>query len=131
MTRPPFAMTGHAIARALDMRLEGDEVRRAVEQPQDVRDGRDGAELRTAGRITVVYRAGAVVTILWRYQSTRRADVRGAETYGREAEHAPHRKHRAAKRAWKPRREHDFEGSRANRTGRLRARRQADDDADW
>lgn len=113
MTERTFALTKHAIERALDMTLNPDEVRRAVENPTRTEYGRDGRELRTAGRITVVFNPDArvVITILWRYEATRKTDVRRADHYGREDEWADHNMRRRTKtRAGKA-----FDGRRSNR----------------
>ena len=117
MTEHTFALTKHAIERALDMALDPDEVRRAVENPTRTEDGRDGRELRTAGRITVVFNADTrvVITILWRYEATRKTDVRRADHYGREDEWADHSRMRADMRRTKTRTGKAFDGRRSNR----------------
>lgn len=127
-----FTLSHHAIDRALDMSVDGDEIARAVEHG-DVRPGKNGCELRGAGRIVVVYAPDArlVVTILWRYANTRRSDVNRAESYGRDAEHPEHTSsHRARKRAHKQRHPKHLEGGRANGRGRRARRWLADVDDD-
>jgi len=113
----PFYLTRHAIARALDMGVDGDEILNAVATPQSVRRAESGLELRTHGRITAVYDPGprAVVTVMWRYAATRQSDVRRAEGYGRAAEDAQHTRHRARMKRRKVRQPKSWEGGRKNR----------------
>ncbi|MDO5533203.1 MAG: hypothetical protein Q4F65_00940 [Propionibacteriaceae bacterium] len=130
MSAPEFQVCHHALERALDMGVDGNEIRRAVTAPQDVRDGRHGCELRTAGRIVVVFNpaAGLVVTVMWRYEKQRRTDAQRADDYGRKPRHPQHERERAIKRATKQRQAHDYEGH-GRRNGRARrARRWADND---
>lgn len=126
MSAHPFHMSGHAVERALDMCVEGDEIRRAVEQPVDVREAHGGREVRTAGRIGVVFdpRARLVVTVVWRYASARKTDVLRGDDYGRAA---PHRE-RAATREHKQRRPRQFERGRGRANGRDRRCARWDDD---
>ena len=121
MSTARFTLSAHAIERALDMALDGDEIRRAVETPSEVRpDPRGGVECRTAGRIVVVFNPAArvVVTVYWRYQAQRKADANRGAYYGREAESPKHAQHRAAKRAHKARLDRAFDGRRSNRRRR-------------
>ena len=122
MSRRPFDLTQHAIQRALDMGVDGDEIAQAVNHPQSVRES-DGRELRTHGRVTVVFAPGPrlVVSVLWRYQSTRRTDVRRAADYGRTAKTPRYEREREYLRRRKTRHAKDWEGGRRNRRPRTDA----------
>ena len=67
------------------MGVDGDEIMRAVTQPQAVRAAAGGKEHRTHGRIGVVIEPASrvVITVVWRYESQRISDVRRAADYGR------------------------------------------------
>lgn len=64
-----FAMSDHAVRRALDMGVEGDEIRDAFLNPRFIGNTSNGRELRTRGRISLVVTKETippvVVTVLW------------------------------------------------------------------
>lgn len=123
----PFDLTKHAIERALDMGVSGDEILHAVNDPQAVRPS-GGRELRTHGRITVVFapEPRLVVSVLWRYQTTRKTDVLRAANYGRAAENATYSRERERLRRRKTRHPKNWEGGRSNRRPRT-----LDSPEDW
>lgn len=124
MSAEEFRVCHHALGRALDMGVDGAEIRRAVLNPQDVRDGYHGCELRTAGRIVVVFNPAAalVVTVMWRYEKQRRTDTQRADDYGRKAAHPDHERERAIKRSKKQRPGKAFDGGHRNRRANTRRR---------
>lgn len=64
-----FTFCRHALQRALDMGIDGDELRQCLEQPWRVCDSSrgDGRQLYFGDRITcVVSDVGEVITVLWR-----------------------------------------------------------------
>lgn len=66
-----FVMTNHALERALEMKLDGAEIRAAVMSPEESHwSEKHDAECRTAGRVTAPCRIGGqdgpvVLTLLW------------------------------------------------------------------
>lgn len=134
MKNRPFHLTDHAIARALDMGVDGDEIARAVLNPQDIHNGKNGAEIRVAGRVAVVFNPAVslVVTVMWHYASTRRTDVRRGMNYGRDAVSEKNTTIRRSKRTRKQREPKTIRG-RSNRHSPAadRARHLRNTKEDW
>lgn len=62
-------MSKHATERALDMALDGEAVRKAITEPQDVHRHRDypGCEMRKHGRVCLAVNPDQklVITVMW------------------------------------------------------------------
>lgn len=127
MTRHPFHVTKHAVERALDMAVDGEEIGRAVLTPQRITPNPQGGEFRAHGRIVVAYlpATGTVTTVFWRYQSSRATDMHRGADYGRTAQHEPHLDYRRKLRQQKTRAPKAFDGGRRN------ARRPREEDEEW
>lgn len=87
-TKRPFAMSNHAIARALEMGLNGDDIREAFVNPDSIvaSNTHPGWNYRR-GRITLGVSADreCVTTIVWSTQDAWEADyARGGIFDGRE-----------------------------------------------
>lgn len=82
-----FIMSNHALERAVDMAVEGDEIRDCMERPRQVHPAGADADYYTRGRITLVVSrsAGVVKTVLWARASDWVKD-RQFESYGRAEE---------------------------------------------
>ena len=84
-----FAVSNHALSRALDMAVEGVEIRDAFERPRSVyHSPRTDSDLYTRGRITLCVRISpqgipTVTTILWAKPSGWAADADYAPIDGR------------------------------------------------
>ena len=64
----PFTMSRHAMNRALEMGLDGEDVRAAILNPRYVGPAPEGREYRTRGKVTAVVTQEipmTVVTLLW------------------------------------------------------------------
>lgn len=61
-----FTLTRHAIDRALDMGVDGAEIRRCLENPDKIRDSfHHEGQNYSAGRITCGVKGDHVITIVW------------------------------------------------------------------
>lgn len=81
-----FQFTPHALQRALDMRLDGDEIRECLLTPWwKQKSGRgDDRELFYGRRITcVVQQDNLVVTVVWRTAQDWKADIDAGGIYER------------------------------------------------
>lgn len=64
----PFTMSRHAMNRALEMDLDGADIRAAITNPRYVGTAPEGREYRTRGKVTAVVTQTVpmtVVTLLW------------------------------------------------------------------
>jgi hypothetical protein len=83
----PYTLTRHALSRALDMALDGEEIRKAIFEPESTGWSlKYECETRTAGRVTVSCRrvedTVLVVTILWATPEAWEADYKIAPLPG-------------------------------------------------
>ena len=87
-TQLPFRMSRHALDRALEMDVAGDEIRTCFDRPEDVIWSRKyGLFWFVRGRITLSVSEDrtTVVTVLWSNERDWRADyARGGNLEGRE-----------------------------------------------
>lgn len=87
-TQLPFTMSAHAIDRALEMGVTGEEIRHAYDRPSDVIwSTRYSAYCYIRGRITLAVTEDRtrVMTVLWSSEHGWRADyARGGDMAGRE-----------------------------------------------
>jgi hypothetical protein len=88
ITQPPFHMSKHALERALEMGVEGDEIRSAFEQPEEtIWSQKYKSWWLIRGRITlsVSEDRACVITVLWCTEHAWRLDyARGGDITGRE-----------------------------------------------
>jgi hypothetical protein len=110
-----FTITKHAMKRALDMCIDGEEIRAAMLNPRDVVKAGPGKHYLTRGRITCLVSTDGpiptVISILW----ARMADwVRDQETI-QSRESDDHAQHAAATRAQIKRRKHHTHRSQLGR----------------
>jgi len=86
--QPPFTMSRHALDRALEMDVAGDEIRECYERPiQIIWSRKYSAFWYVRGRITlsVTEDRACVITVLWSNERDWRADyARGGDLTGRE-----------------------------------------------
>ena len=85
MTDLPFTMTEHAISRALDMAVEGSEIRQAMLHPETIYQSKVYPDTMnyTAGRITIAVRDERVITIGWSSYELWHEDMAKGEYGGR------------------------------------------------
>lgn len=78
-------LTKHAIARALDMGVEGDEIRQALLHPERVRKSRIYKDTKnyTAGRISLAVCNNHVITVVWSSQELYDEDLSRGDYDGR------------------------------------------------
>lgn len=81
-----FTMSKHALARALDMNVGGDQIRRCLTRPERVQQCRTRPEfdLYYFGDIccSVARESGVVATVLWATERGWRKDLKGRPGYG-------------------------------------------------
>lgn len=96
-TQLPFAMSAHAIDRALEMGVAGEEIRAAYDRPTDVIwSAKYKAFCYIRGRITLAVSEDrkTVATVLWSSEHGWRADyARGGTMTGRERRNSKDMQH--------------------------------------
>lgn len=63
-----FDISGHAVARAAAMGIEGEQIREAMLNPRFIANTTNGRELRTRGKIALVVTkevCPTIVTVMW------------------------------------------------------------------
>ena len=88
MTPAPFEMTRHALSRAVDMAVDGEEIRDAFEKPREkFWSERTKSWMYTRGRITLCFVYDPhpkITTLLWARTSDWVADQQFASLPGRD-----------------------------------------------